>query len=99
LPKQETSVAKNAPFKLRNAGGAVEVHQDPEAKDQIIIQYLEQAKDVVRQVPSNQKRSAEHGIAQEFHPAAKLRASANKGARRKRRRKISWGLALTPRVC
>lgn len=78
---------------------AVEVHQDPEAKDQIIIQYLEQAKDVVRQVPSNQELSVEHGIAQEIHPAAKLWASANRAARRKRRRKISWGLALTRRVC
>ena len=75
------------------------MHQDPEAKDQIIIQYLEQAKDVVRQVPSNQELSVEHGIAQEIQPVAKLRASANKEASRRRRRKTSWGLALTPRVC
>ena len=58
----------------------VEVHQDPEAKDQIIIQCLEQAKDVVRQVPSKQELSVEHGIAQEIQPAAKLRARANLAA-------------------
>jgi len=55
-------------------------HQDPETKDQIIIQYLEQAKDVVRQVPSNPELSVEHTIAQEIQPAAKLRASANRTA-------------------
>ena len=58
----------------------VKVHQHPEAKDQIIIEYLEQAKDVVRQVPSKQELSVEHGIAQEIQPAAKLRARANLAA-------------------
>ena len=56
------------------------MHQDPEAKDQIIIQCLDQAKDVIRQVPSGGDLSVERGIAQEIQAAAKLRASANRAA-------------------
>ncbi len=53
----------------------VELHQDPEIKDQLIVQYLDQAKNVVLQVPSNEELSIEHGISRDFQQAAKLRAS------------------------
>jgi hypothetical protein len=56
------------------------VHQDPETKDRVIIQYLDQAKNVVLQVPSNQELGVERGIAEEFQQAAKLRASADTAA-------------------
>jgi hypothetical protein len=49
-------------------------------KDQVIVQYLDQAKDVVLQVPSKQELSVERGIAQEFQPAAKLGASEGTAA-------------------
>jgi len=51
------------------------VHQDPEIKDQIIIQYLDHAKNVILQVPSDQELSVERGIAKESEEAAKLRDS------------------------
>ncbi len=75
LPEQEISAVKNIPSTYELPQDVVEVHQDPEIKDQIIIQYLDQAKDVVLQVPSNQELSVERGIAQEFQQATKLRAS------------------------
>jgi hypothetical protein len=53
----------------------VEVHQDPESKGQVIIQYLDQAKDVILQVPSQQELDVQRGIATEFQQAAKLRVS------------------------
>jgi len=42
----------------------VEVHQDPGAKDQIIIRYLDKGKDAVLQMPSNEELSVERAIAQ-----------------------------------
>ena len=65
----------------------VEVHQDPEIKDQIIIQYLDQSKDVILQVPSAQELSVERGIVQEFSASGETarqrarggNASANEG--------------------
>ena len=77
LPKQETSIAKNVPSTYELPADVVEVHQDPETKNQIIIQYLDKGRNVVLQVPSNQELSVERGISQDFQQAAKLRASAD----------------------
>ncbi|HKN71133.1 MAG TPA: hypothetical protein VJX30_08890 [Terriglobales bacterium] len=51
------------------------MHRDPEVKDQIIIQYLDQARNVILQVPSSQELSVERGISKDSAEAAKLRAS------------------------
>jgi hypothetical protein len=80
LPKQETSVVKNAPATYQLPEDVVEVHQDPETKNRVIIQYLDKFKDVVLQVPSNLELSLERGIAREFQQAAKQRASADAAA-------------------
>ncbi len=80
LPIQDSSVAKNVASTYELPQDEVEVHQDPETKDQIIIQYLNQAKTVVLQVPSNEELLVERGIAREFQPAAKLRQSASTAA-------------------
>jgi len=53
----------------------VEVHQDPESGAQI-IEYLDQAKSIVFQIPSNEELAVERGIAQELQEAAKLQATA-----------------------
>ncbi len=76
-PEQEISAVKNVASTYQLPQDVVEVHQDPEIKDQVIIQYLDQANNVVLQVPSNQELGVERGIAQEFQQAAKLRASAS----------------------
>jgi hypothetical protein len=80
LPEQEISAVKNIASTYQLRQDVVEVHQDPEIKDQVIIQYLDQANNVVLQVPSNQELGVERGIAQEFQEAAKLRASAGASA-------------------
>ncbi|MGA3092975.1 MAG: hypothetical protein ABSD75_30645 [Terriglobales bacterium] len=77
-PKQETTVASNAPSAYELPQDVVEVHQDPDDKSRVIIQYLDKSGEVVIQVPSNQELSVERGIAQEFEQAAKLRATAGK---------------------
>jgi len=74
LPKQKTTVAKKVPVTYELPEDVVEVHQDPEVKDQIIIQYLDHAKNVILQVPSDQELSVERGIAEETQEAAKQRA-------------------------
>src|SRR5271170_3940702 len=76
LPTQDT-VAKNAPSTDNLPQDVVELHQDPDIKGQIIIQYLDQSKEVVLQVPSAQELNVERGIAQEFQQAAKLRETAD----------------------
>ena len=53
----------------------VELHQDPEIRDQVIIQYLDKARNVILQVPSNEELMVERGISQEFQQAAKLRVT------------------------
>jgi phage baseplate assembly protein W len=78
--KQENSIAKNVPSTYELPQDVVEVHQDPEIKDQVIIQYLDQSKNLVLQVPSNQELGVERGIAQEFRQAAKLRATESAAA-------------------
>jgi hypothetical protein len=80
LPEQESSVAKNVSAAYELPEDVVEVHQDPEIKNQVIIQYLDKAKDVVLQVPSNQELGVERGIAQEFQQAVKLRESDSTAA-------------------
>ena len=80
--KEESSIKKNVPLTQELPQDVVEVHQDPESKGQIIIQYLDQAKDVVLQVPSQQELSVERGIARESQQAAKLRASESAAAAR-----------------
>jgi hypothetical protein len=74
-PKQDTRITKSAVATNELPEDVVEVHQDPESKDQVIIQYLDQAKDVILQVPSQQELDVQRGIATEFQQAAKLRAS------------------------
>jgi hypothetical protein len=76
LPKQESSVAKKASASYELTQDVVEVHQDPEIKNQFIIQYLDQAKNVVLQVPSDEELQVERTIAQEFDQAAKVHSMA-----------------------
>ena len=80
LPKQEKSTAKNAPSTYEPPEDVVEVHQDPDIKDQVIVQYLDKAKNVVLQVPSNEELGVERGIAQDVQQAAKLRVSEDTAA-------------------
>ncbi|MGA2353204.1 MAG: hypothetical protein ABSG02_01835 [Terriglobales bacterium] len=75
LPKQETPAAKSVPVTYELPEDVVEVHQDPETRDQI-TEYLDKAKNVIFQVPSSEEVSVERGIAEELQQAAKLRASA-----------------------
>lgn len=76
LSKPETAAVRSIPAAYELPQDVVEVHQDPDIRGQVIIQYLDQAKDVVLQVPSDQELGVERGIAQEFQQEAKLRASA-----------------------
>jgi cAMP phosphodiesterase len=76
LPKQEKSAPKNVPASYVLPEDVVEVHQDAESKQQV-TQYLDQSKNVILQVPSNEELSVERGIAQELQQAAKLRANAD----------------------
>jgi hypothetical protein len=73
-PEQESSVAKNDRSTYELPVDVVEVHQDPDIKNQIIVQYLNPTGGVIMQVPSTQELSVERGIAQEFQESAKLRA-------------------------
>jgi hypothetical protein len=79
-PKPTNSVAKSVPVSYALPDDVVEVHQDPAIKDQLIIQYLDKAKDVVLQVPSAQELAVERGIAQDIQQAAKQRASDSAAA-------------------
>jgi hypothetical protein len=53
----------------------VEVHQDSDVKGQIVVEYLDKAKNVVLQVPSVAELDFESAIAQEFQQAGKVQAS------------------------
>ncbi|MGA8539426.1 MAG: hypothetical protein WB566_07990 [Terriglobales bacterium] len=75
LPKQENSTTKNAPSSYEPPEDVVEVHQDPDIKNQVIVEYLDKGKNVVFQVPSSEELGVERGIAQDVEEAAKLRAS------------------------
>jgi hypothetical protein len=76
LSEQDSFATKSVPSPYELPQDVVEVHQDPDLKDQVIIQYLDQSKDVVLQVPSAEELSVERGIAQELQQAAKLHESA-----------------------
>jgi len=76
-PEQKTSIKKNAAETYELPTDVVEVHQDPEIKNQVIVQYLDKSKNVILQVPSSQELGVEHGIAEDFQSAAKLRAIAS----------------------
>jgi hypothetical protein len=80
LSKEEKSIAKNVPSTNELPQDVVELHQDPESKRQVIIQYLDQAKNVVLQMPSQQELGVERGIAKESLQLAKLRESPAKAA-------------------
>ncbi len=77
LPKQESPAAKSARATYELPEDVVEVHQDPDIKSQVIIQYLDKAKNVILQVPSNEELGVERGIAQDFQHAAKIHASTS----------------------
>lgn len=72
--EQESFPAKNVPSTYELPVDVVEVHQDPDIKGQIIIQYLDHTGSLILQVPSTEELSVERGIAQEFQESAKLRA-------------------------
>ncbi len=80
LPKAETTEEKVVPTTYELPEDIVEVHQDPDIKNQVIVQYLDQSKNVVLQVPSNQELSVERGIAAESEQAAKLRTTERTAA-------------------
>ena len=74
-PKQENLQAQKVSVNDDLPEDVVELHQDPEDKEQVIIEYLDKAKNVILQVPSQEELAVERGIAQEFQQAAKLRAA------------------------
>lgn len=92
LSKQENTTVKKVPSTYELAQDVVEVHQDPEIKDQIIVQYLDKARNLILQVPSSGELSVERGIAQESQQEAKLRqnqesaAAAQSGSARNERK-------------
>jgi len=75
LPIQEKSAPPNGSSTYELPEDVVEVHQDPDIKNQVIVQFLDKAKNVVLQVPSSEELSVERGIAQDVQEAAKLRVS------------------------
>lgn len=75
LPKPKTSGAPRVPITNELPQGVVEVHHDPKVKDQIIIQYLDQSKNLIQQVSSDEELSVERGIATDSEAGAKLHSS------------------------
>jgi hypothetical protein len=86
VPKQESATPKSIPSNYDLPEDVVEVHQDPEIKGQIIVQYLDPTGGVILQVPSTEELSVERGIAQEFQKAAKLSATLSGAYPEKRER-------------
>jgi hypothetical protein len=76
LPEQESSDGKTLSLTHELPQDVVEVHQDPDSKNQVIIEYLDKARNLILQVPSSEELNVERGIAQEIQQAATLRASA-----------------------
>jgi hypothetical protein len=74
-PDTQNNSDSGATAEIALSEDVVEVHQDPDIRGQIIIQYLDPSKNVVLQVPSTEELSVERGIAQEFQQAAELRES------------------------
>ena len=58
----------------------VELHEDSEVKNQLIVEYLDQAHNVILQVPSDEELAVERGIAQELVQTAKQRSSESAAA-------------------
>lgn len=79
-PGEESFVLRNVPSANELSQDTVELHQDPEIKGQVIVEYLDHSKNLVLQVPSNQELSVERGIAQEVQQATTLRASERAAA-------------------
>lgn len=79
LPKQEQAPPKNADSKYVVPEDVVEVHQDPESREQV-TQYLDHSKNLILQVPSQEELAVERGIAQELQQAAKLHTTADSAA-------------------
>jgi hypothetical protein len=75
LPGQQPPVEENSSPTDELPQDVVEVHQDSEVKNQIIVEYLDRAKNVILQIPSDEELNVEHGIAQELEQAAKVRAT------------------------
>jgi|SRR5208282_3148036 len=78
--KEKSPAAKIVPVTYELPPDVVEVHQDPQLKSQVIVEYLDRSKNVVLQIPSTQELDVERGIAQEVQAAAKLRAKAQAAA-------------------
>jgi len=72
---RQSSDAKAAPVTYIPPQDVVEVHQDSDVKGQIVVEYLDKAKNVVLQVPSAAELDFESAVAQEFHRAEKAQAS------------------------
>lgn len=74
-PNQENPVPQKSPATYELPEDVVEVHLDSQVKNQIIVDYLDQAKNVILQIPSDEELGVERGIAQELEQAAKLRST------------------------
>ena len=74
---QQSSSAKVVQVNYIPPQDVVEVHQDSDVKGQIVVEYLDKAKNVVLQVPSAAELDFESAIAQEFQRVEKTQASTN----------------------
>jgi len=78
VPQQQEDVdSRNSPKAIEIPQDVVEVHEDSQVKNQLIVEYLDQAHNVILQVPSTEELAVERGIAQELEQTAKLRSSAS----------------------
>jgi hypothetical protein len=75
-PERQTLPAQRVSSTYELPQDEVEMHQDPDVKGQIIIDYLDQAKNIVVQVPSSEELNVERGIAQELQDEAKRASHA-----------------------
>lgn len=73
-PTQESLNAKVVPVNYIPPQDVVEVHQASDVKGQIVVEYLDKAKNVVLQVPSVAELDFESAIAQEFQRVDKTQA-------------------------
>ena len=73
VPNQEDADSRESLKVDASPQDVVEVHQDSEVKDQLIVEYLDQARNVILQVPSDEELNVERGIAEELQQAAKQR--------------------------
>lgn len=73
----QSSDTKVAPVNYIPPQDVVEVHQSPDVKGQIVVEYLDKAKNVVLQVPSAAELDFESAVAQEFQRAQKEQAGGS----------------------